>query len=227
MQQGMFGSQNLSPFLQDFINRRGATFGSNIQPVTTPPMSLVASGAEGLFKKLKPVYQDEPGQEDTGPPSNPTTADLIDGYNLLNNPFVSALTPTMFKPFTGIVSLMMENQIEDNLLGDPNKGGLTDPYGNPLTSIPRGKGLFGFEKDFKKAIANSLDPFGGGYSINEFEDYGGLSSENFNEAIADFQTQVAAANLERADPEMDEDDNTGSMGPGEEGPGQDALGGIT
>jgi len=240
-QQGMFSNQNLSPFLQDFVNRTGANFGSSMQPVVQPP--VLYQGALGLFNRVGPDYcQLNPGapecqfdeNREEPPQEPPTTAQLIDQYNIITNP----ITKGIFSALGTIPSLMLgagtyiaEENITDALTkGGPSTGGLTDRFGRAITDkdqIPDKKGLFSFGKDFEKALALSLDPFGGGYSINEFEDYGGLDSQGFNQAVSDFQTQVATANLEIGDPEMDEDDNTGSMGPGEEGPGQDALGGIT
>tara|TARA_R100000458_G_scaffold57213_1_gene63075 strand:- start:5226 stop:5978 length:753 start_codon:yes stop_codon:yes gene_type:complete len=246
-QQGMFGNQNLSPFLQDFVNRTGANFGSSMQPVVQPP--VLYQGALGLFNRVGPDYcQLNPNDVNCKPTSGeglpedpketPTTAQLIDQYNIITNPITKGLAfgigtltglPLSEMLFGG--TYIAEENITDNLTkGGPSTGGLTDRFGRAITDkdqIPNKEGLFSFGKDFEKALALSLDPFGGGYSINEFEDYGGLDSQGFNQAVSDFQTQVATANLEIGDPEMDEDDNTGSMGPGEEGPGQDALGGIT
>ena len=245
-QQGMFSNRNLSPFLQDFVNRTGANFGSSMQPVVQPP--VLYQGALGLFNRVGPDYcklnpgapecQFQGDNREEPPQEPPTTAQLIDQYNIITNPLTKGLV-SVAGTLTGLpLSLMLgagtyiaEENITDALTkGGPSTGGLTDRFGRAITDkdqIPDKKGLFSFGKDFEKALALSLDPFGGGYSINEFEDYGGLDSQGFNQAVSDFQTQVATANLEIGDPEMDEDDNTGSMGPGEEGPGQDALGGIT
>ena len=174
-QQGMFGNQNLSPFLQDFVNRTGANFGSNMQPVVQPP--VLYQGALGLFNRVGPDYcQLNPndvnckptiGDNREEPPQEPpTTAQLIDQYNIITNP----LTKGIFSALGTIPSLMLgvgtyiaEENITDNLTkGGPSTGGLTDRFGRAITDkdqIPNKDGLFSSGKDFEKALALSLDPF--------------------------------------------------------------------
>ena len=174
-QQGMFGNQNLSPFLQDFVNRTGANFGSNMQPVVQPP--VLYQGALGLFNRVGPDYcQLNPndvnckptiGDNREEPPQEPpTTAQLIDQYNIITNP----LTKGIFSALGTIPSLMLgvgtyiaEENITDALTkGGPSTGGLTDRFGRAITDkdqIPNKDGLFSSGKDFEKALALSLDPF--------------------------------------------------------------------
>ena len=174
-QQGMFGNQNLSPFLQDFVNRTGANFGSSMQPVVQPP--VLYQGALGLFNRVGPDYcQLNPndvnckptiGDNREEPPQEPpTTAQLIDQYNIITNP----LTKGIFSALGTIPSLMLgvgtyiaEENITDALTkGGPSTGGLTDRFGRAITDkdqIPNKDGLFSSGKDFEKALALSLDPF--------------------------------------------------------------------
>jgi len=178
-QQGMFGNQNLSPFLQDFVNRTGANFGSSMQPVVQPP--VLYQGALGLFNRVGPDYcQLNPndvnckptiGEElPEDPKETPTTAQLIDQYNIITNPITKGLAFGIGK-LTGLpISEMLfggtyiaEENITDNLTkGGPSTGGLTDRFGRAITDkdqIPDKDGLFSSGKDFDKALALSLDPF--------------------------------------------------------------------
>ena len=187
--QGLLGESAVlgNPWMEEWLQTRGA---ENLLkrnfPDAVPEQPEILKGATGLFdslgrdRKRKSDYCAlNPGAPecfdenmDTPTPEAPTTAGLIDQYNIMTNPLTMGLfsgagiaTGLPLGLLLGIGNHFTANTITHNLTEGKHAGyggGLTDKFGNPITNIdqiPDKEGPLNFGKDFEKALALSLDPF--------------------------------------------------------------------